>query len=351
MMMLAVAMTMVAATVVLGNAVEAVWTRVTEHEASRYQSLDRECTHEFEHCCLGQCRVHYMKKNVSDVLYKWDSEKNGNRRLANILDLLDSLGAQEGSVTPTVAKKIGPTIYFVGDSLSSDLAMAAVCQLLSAGYQLSSCQTSGLGGELYGIDRNYTCKANILPMITHFLLEKNNMLSTLVPTNNVLILFSFGTIHKEVLVKLGGGIVVYNVGVHCNDLEGKLSGEKCLARALDNQLVPFVTGSSESHKLKQWSFFFREHEPQHFSTPNGTFKPGALMEPCAPTKYPDNWRNEYVHRFIAKHNLSDKVPILPSFNLLEPLWQLHYGKGDCTHYCYSPWRFDVTWDAMLRALA
>jgi hypothetical protein len=45
------------------------------------------------------------------------------------------------------------------------------------------------------------------------------------------------------------------------------------------------------------------------------------------------------------------VPIVRIFNALKPKWDFHSdNSGDCTHYCYTPWRFHLTWDGMLKGL-
>ena len=55
------------------------------------------------------------------------------------------------------------------DTLSSDHAMAANCQLLLSGYELTSCKpTLTTGGAAYGNDTSVRCRTNLHPSISHF---------------------------------------------------------------------------------------------------------------------------------------------------------------------------------------
>mmetsp|Transcript_13802 Transcript_13802/g.18016 ORF Transcript_13802/g.18016 Transcript_13802/m.18016 type:complete len:449 (+) Transcript_13802:151-1497(+) len=340
-----------------------VWIPVSPAESKPYL---KKCTHQFKHCCLGQCRQEKYENNPNSVLWKWNDKKEGAKSLANLTDVLDyieqlnrRLESKEEEGQSTVAatthtkassKESSCHMYFIGDSLSSDHAMASVCQLTNVGYQLTSCNPRTIGLDLYGSDAITNCESNDLFPFPYFMLESNYTKSC----RKVLITYSGGmTLPSPAMVSKvlnsndeKGGIVVWNWGVHCNG-----GGTKdCMRRALEDGLLPFVKDANAS-KYKRWRFLFREHEPQHFESKGGTYNRGEEQK-CGPIVKgkADNRRNEFAATFLSEHNLTRKVPIIPLFDALLPLWQIHH-PPDCTHYCYSPWRFDVTWDGILSALS
>jgi hypothetical protein len=207
-------------------------------------------------------------------------------------------------------------MYFIGDSLSSDHAMASVCQLTNAGYTLTSCNPRTIGLDQYGSDAITPCESNDSFPFPYFMLESNYTKSC----RKVLITYSGGltfpnpeTVSK-VLHSNGekGGIVVWNWSVHCNNPRDK----DCMRRALEDGLLPFVKDANAS-KYKHWKFLFREHEPQHFRSEGGTYNKRNGWK-CAPTMKgkADNWRNEFAATFLSEHNLTRKVPIIPLFDAL-----------------------------------
>jgi len=178
----------------------------------------------------------------------------------------------------------------------------------------------------------------------HFLLENNSTNAC----QRVIVLFTIERPAKNVLSTFGGGVVVFSWGAHCND-------PGCVRSFLAENLLPFVRGSHINNIYPHWKFLYRESEPQHFDTPGGNFVKGLRRGQCVPTRGTgNNWRNEEAAGLLTEYNLTKRVPIVRIWHALEPLWQLHdnqYSKNaDCTHYCYSPWRFDVTWDGMMKAL-
>jgi len=136
------------------------------------------------------------------------------------------------------------------------------------------------------------------------------------------------------------GLLIFNWGVHCNHHD-----VSCMTKVL-TKLVKLT----QNEKLQNVQFMFREHEPQHFGTESGLFQGGdeAALE-CKAIETIDDWRNEAAATFLQKHGLTKRVKTVSIFKELVSLHQIHYF-GDCTHYCYNPLRFEVTWKAILDAM-
>ena len=307
--------------------------------------LSRDCSaHPFKHCCLGQCHQEDAQLEKKDALWKLNEDREEGGLLAKLTDVLDYFASniQSGSNSSC-------NIVFAGDSLSSDHAMGAACQLLSSGYKLTSCNTKQLGGPSYGSDGNVTCASNIYPTTAHVALE-NDMAKS---CKKVLIMYTgIDTVAGHLrlpgnkIINDVGGIIVFNWGVHCNE-----ENDGCIHSKLRSTILPMVKGEDGTN-YKQWRFLSRETEPQHFDTIDGSYKPGEhRSQNCVPISGKvNNWRNQQVASILLNNGVSKEIQTIPLFDTLVPLWQLHH-QGDCTHYCYNPFRFDVTWNGMLKALS
>jgi hypothetical protein len=321
------------------------WVKLSPQEIEPYTDCSNDT---FQHCCVGQCRQHHGSLKPEDVLWKWNDEREGARPLANLTDVLDYMESRK------VYPEKSCNIFFSGDSTTSDHTMAATCQLTRAGYKLTSCLPQ-IGGVAYGNDTQVVCDSSQLD-IPHFILEnptakscqKLVMVVDVISNhengqnNDSFREMTFGSAFQN------GFVVVFSWGVHCNTSKG------CLQRRLKKSFLSLASKSIYNH----WTFLFREHEPQHFNTKGGLFEVGQMNKhkfQCVNTNgQASNWRNEETARIISKYNKNHptkKVYTIPLFDALEPLWQNHNSQlDDCTHYCYNPFRFDVTWDGMLEAL-
>jgi hypothetical protein len=323
------------------------WVKLSPQGIEPYTDCSNDT---FQHCCVGQCRLHHGSLKPEDVLWKWNDEREGARPLANLTDVLNYMESRK------VYPEKSCNIFFSGDSTTSDHTMAATCQLTKAGYKLTSCNPK-IGGVHYGNDTQVVCDSNQLDF-PHFILENPTAKSC----QKVVIVFDDTTHHeryKEITFGSSfqnGFVAVFSWGVHCNGsgIHNETAGKECLQKKLDEFFLPYVSKSIYNH----WTFLFREHEPQHFNTKGGLFESGQMnahKAQCVDTNgKAKNWRNEETARIISKHNKNHptkKVYTIPLFDALEPLWQNHNSQlRDCTHYCYNPFRFDVTWDGMLEAL-
>ena len=296
------------------------------------------CSHPFKHCCLGQCRVEQGRLQLKE-----DVPLLKNRPFVN---LSFALGYFAKHIQKNQSKPCN--FLFFGDSLSSDHAMGATCHLLSAGYTLKSCNNA-FGGPQYGSDAKIECEANFYPALPHHVLE--NDLAT--SCQRVTIGYVPGavgnssyfaqTLKSAKEVHEAGGLIIFNWGVHCN-----VRNVSCISGVLSSSILPMLKGEN-SNDFRQWNFLFRETEPQHFEAPGGLFiSPNPNPQSCSGRKV-DNWRNEEAHMFLSAHNLTQQIPTIAIFDALAPLTQLHR-PPDCTHYCYSPSRLDITWDGLMEAL-
>lgn len=341
------------------------WTRVTTETENAYGNYLKQNSVPFEHCRPGQCRIIDHKIEGHDSMWKLTEEEvNGEKREVNLANLVDVLNYFPGHIQQT-DQKSSCNIFFVGDSLTSDHAMAASCQLHAAGYNLKSHNLSynffmGKGEPGYGNDINLKSEQDLYPGVDHVLMENPN--AEFCP--EVLIIYAWGGLAVRVLesesmqsVKEAGGVIVYSVGVHCNE-----PNSNCISDNMNKNLLPMVNLFAS-----RWRILLRETEPQHFITSGGAYPAGeegrAAMKArmkelktevsfCVPTEgeSTSSWRNQEAADFLHNYNLTSLVKTIPIHSQLIPLWQLHFSY-DCTHYCYDPYRFDVTWDGMLKALS
>jgi hypothetical protein len=219
------------------------------------------------------------------------------------------------------------TILFVGDSLSADHAMSAICQLMQAGYTLASCKPQ-FGGLTYGKSNLKDCSPSLsIPFRGYVDLSREG-------GDNITIAFALpdSPLLSNGMLSNMSGIMLWNIGVHCHS-------QPCLRESMNETVIPLY----QSGALRNWTFLWKETEPQHFNNKGGEYEKNG-KQTCGPG-HVNNWRNKVARKVLAPYD----IPIVPIFDALEPLWEFHHD-GDCTHYCYSPWRFDLTWDGMVKAL-
>ena len=359
-----------------------------------------------QHCCIGQCQQSQNQRNPIDVLYKYNIEYyNNNQPLAKLSHVLDHLqrvkdtttttsisrnqnstlvvdddtnivssSKSSSSTTTTTHRTSSCKMSFYGDSLQIALFMAMTCELRALGYKETSCNLTDIAIDVFGDDMKIQCQRNDeLKSTIHFVFEKEDdddvdsssscqkvVIAFVRPINKPpwTTLEEVDTSMKELAEyatnkEKGGGqgegfVHIYNWGVHC-----KGRNVKCLWNHVEETLLPYAT----SDQYQNWTFLYNEHDPQHFNLPGGGYDPKLFENPesdkkCTAIKdddKADNWRNEEVVKILDYYNLTERVKIIPQFDDLVPLWQLHFG-FDCTHYCYNPLRYDLTWDRLLKTL-
>lgn len=322
------------------------------------------------HCTLGGCRQGNAEiSSILPMLEPSRNSSNGGPLRGGLAILLNELQASKPTTTSNDNDDDHVCmLWFVGDSTGSDTAVAAVCTLLSdMPYQLVRCKNDVIGANLYGSDQSYCHDHNLtdpqLELImtpantAYFDLEREEGTVGQISCPKLRIKFTFGSyvnsLEKAELVKKAAlpdeyGLVLPGWGVHCN-VKG------CMREFMKKSFQPlFSTLSSPSHR-----FLWREHEPQHFTnSKGGIFRGGRGPNDTACGPVPngafDNYRNEEAEAFLASNNLLGKGEhqvhgIVRIFDALKPMWGFH-NNGDCTHYCFSPWRLELTWDGIYQAL-
>jgi hypothetical protein len=145
-----------------------------------------------------------------------------------------------------------------------------------------------------------------------------------------------------------GGVIVLNQGVHC-----KKPG------CVTDTLKKLIEERQVLSMMEQgWHILWRETEHQHFNTSSGYFEGKRRRNACVAIANPTNdYRNVEANEFLNNLTLGKNVtiPVIPLAKASEPLYFMHaYDEErkmfDCTHYVYSPWRFEVTWNGMLQGL-
>ena len=349
-------------------AAQNTWVPVTHADLRETRALEPECRNRTNcsHCCLGQChQVRFHHQKPRNLLYKYIGK--GGREMSTIRELIreTKLHLFGSSLDPDqdgYASKVGDSdtcnIFFLGDSLSHDTAVAAICQTLLLKdelgrylYEISSCNPSAWGEN----SMNPFCDSTRHPQKYNHLgyieFERTNNDPSLCqrvmfikiglwdpykvqPSPGVSLVFD-----ELSTLSTNKGLMIWNWGVWCNN-----PGELCIANVMNQTLLPAV----QDPRFSDWHQMWRETEPQHFNTPDGSFSP-LIPNHCIPSWHPETWRNAEAKQFLQNNNLQTTVSWIPIAEPLTSRWQFHY-PTDCTHYCYTPWRLHITWDGIVQAL-
>jgi len=317
---------------------QGTWTDVPAHEAKAYPFVDptnkhQKCPHVFQHCCIGQCRwMDNRHPNPTVLLKKWSIP------LASMLDVLSALH-QSGK---------GCNIFFYGDSLSEDHLMAAACELMQVGYSIVECN-SNVGpqeNDRVGERDNPACNSSLRE--PSFRLRYSGDASAGgIACKDVMIVSSknyrsLDAIEMFAPFSDGGGIVVASYGANC----GK-NRTTCVEGWYRDTFLKAVVDPA----LKKWAFAFREIEPPHFSNPGGQYEGPNKTCTSVPVNQIWDWRNKAAIKALGTYYSAGNLPVIPLFQALAPLHFFHNSESeDCQHYCYSPWRFQLTWEGMVRVL-
>jgi len=344
------------------------WVPVTHADLRETQALEPECRNRTNcsHCCLGQChQVRFHHQKPRNLLYKYVGK--GGREMSTMRVLIQEtkLHLFRSSPDPDqegYGSKVGDSdtcnIFFLGDSLSHDTAVAAICQTLLLKdeygrylYAISSCNPSAWGEN----SMNPFCDSTRHPQkyshLGYIEFERTNNDPSLCqrvmlikiglwdpykaqPTLGVSLVFD-----ELATLSINKGLMIWNWGVWCNN-----PGDLCIANVMNHTLLPAVNDP----RFSDWHHMWRETEPQHFNTPDGSFSP-LVPNYCIPSWHPETWRNAEAKRFLQNNNLQTTVSWIPIAEPLTSRWQFHY-PTDCTHYCYTPWRLHITWDGIVHAL-
>jgi hypothetical protein len=283
-------------------------------------------------------------------------------------------------------------VWMIGDSTSSDYTMGAMCELTRKfGYRIIDC-VPGYGGPTWGEDE--LCQTLGNPSIrmynfTHLWLQHPHSHAT-VACPNVILRLDFGFSVEDMNIFGNdnppaeqafldqGGLVVWSWGAHCR-------APGCITSLMHTYFRPFV-----EQRHAQWMIQWREMEPQHFNTSDGvhTSDPARRQGrshcvPHRPYAY-NNYCNDEARAFLSEFNNNHSyrhhhdgdddaavvvggggdaegddaasntlvyIPLIPVMDVLASRWDLHTDElYDCTHYVYTPWRFPIVWDRIIKAM-
>jgi hypothetical protein len=123
------------------------WTKVSPDEKRQTGSC---LFGSLKHCCIGQC-------HQEALVIKPGTDQHNQLFVKPSSSLTDMSGILR--VLHETKEKLNPIpnwckLMFVGDSLSHDHQVAAVCQLTQIGYKISYCNSHG-ETEVYGNDNNF----------------------------------------------------------------------------------------------------------------------------------------------------------------------------------------------------
>ncbi len=296
---------------------------------------------DLKRCCVGQCRHprHFIRRDspaFEGLFVKPDME--GLVSMDTMLEYLHYFVQQKNlergnNNTDNIHSNEQPPIidtcvlWFIGDSLSQDQADAAVCKLINLGYEIPKPQACSIDEHRGQYGLRGTC-------------EFTSQTSQYCPKVRVRYDWHDAKFHPLNRIDEAGPVIV-NWGVWSNSPEKQFEWMEGFFRTLYNDFSKFS-------RPDRYAFMWREHEPQHFITKDGTYG-GAVTKECGDAGVYKNYRNEAAIDFLQRNNI--QIPVIKSFNALRPLHGFHTpGSGDCTHYCFSPWRFDLTWHGVAQGL-
>jgi len=318
------------------------WTQVPQHERDETpRCISSKNDFPLDRCCIGQCRRDRLKpwyrphkKAFNNLFLKADMD--GLTSMDTTLELLhnymvrkrlERIRAHDNFVGTEMTSSPFPIIdtcslWFIGDSLNEENAIAALCKLASLGYEVvdpEECDLTKAGFKGH-------CDM-ALPESAHC--PKIRVRSDWAP--------SWGRYESDRLSRMNeAGPVIYSWGVHGNSRED-------VSEWMVNKFQPLYDDFQNTiYQPSRYAFMWREHEPQHFSSEGGVYDGGLTKcQPPSGDVY-NNYRNEMIVEYLRDNGLIHTIPILKTYDALKPLHMFHFEK-DCTHYCYSPWRYDLTW--------
>ena len=309
------------------------WVSLTEDERRLYITKEKiVCGKPFQHCCIGQGRQLGTKhNNISQLFIKWKNP------LSNITTLLDYMSS----------KAIPCNLWFFGMSLSGDQAIGALCALMrDANYTLLINECVPYANERWNEEDalNCTLSKKGMPTSQYYKLTNPNRASC--PVVTVAHTSMSCTPKDSQLYFEKGGVIIVNHGVHCNE-------PGCVTSKLESWFKDLSFMSE-----KGWRVMYRETERQHYASANGYYAINMTKQKCRSLEaIGGDYRNEEARTFLHKLALVENItiPIIPLASATEPLYFMHgfdseRGKFDCTHYVYSPWRLELTWNGILWGL-
>lgn len=333
------------------------WIPLTTKERLEYERREKHvCGHPLQHCCLGQCRQLPSKHSNASALYtKW------NLPLADLSTVLDYMGQHN----------IPCNLWFIGHSLSADQAIGALCELMrDSGYELDT-TSPNYQEECVAYANSRWDEGNALncsrtnggevgqPTSQYYKLVHRPQEGQTKESGCPVVTIAHSGIgrvasNESYHYTQHGGVMIWNYGVDCNK-----RGVGCISKTMNQSIAAFMQRTVTTTKQRRWYSLWRETERQHYAASNGYHSMARRKMPCQPLVEQhdeDDWRNEEAKTFLDHlgRSMNQTIPIIPLAKASESLYFMHgmdkEDTYDCTHYCYSPWRFHMTWDGILKGL-
>ena len=232
---------------------------------------------------------------------------------------------------------------------SGDQVIGALCALMrDANYTLLTNECVPYANERWNEEDalNCTLSKKGMPTSQYYKLTNPNRTSCPVVTVAHNSMSMSRTPKDSQLYFERGGVIIVNHGVHCKE-------PGCVTSKLESWFKDLSFMSE-----KGWRVMYRETERQHFASANGYYAINMTKQKChSLEEIGGDYRNKEARTFLHKLALVENttIPIIPLASATEPLYFMHgfdseRGNFDCTHYVYSPWRLELTWDGILRGL-
>eukprot|EP00984_Skeletonema_dohrnii_P018307 scaffold8528_cov85-Skeletonema_dohrnii-CCMP3373.AAC.3 len=246
-------------------------------------------------CCVGQCRKWHTSISSDQPAYEGLFLKPDMPDLVSMPSMLEHL---HGFVQQKNLERISSNsryygrahpidtcvLWYIGYSLTQDQASAAICKLTSLGYEISNKQK---------------CDINDKDMLLRGTCELTSQSNQHCPKIRVR-----HTLHdiwkrKRDSILDEAGPIIYNYGVRANTLEKFDEWMETKFTDDDFQAID---------QVGRYPFMWREHEPQHFLTMDGSY--GGQASKCQDSGVYNNYRNEAALRFFERKGLLGKISVI-----------------------------------------
>ena len=251
------------------------WIPVPMHERGPPCSSHAEGIN-LKRCCVGQCRKSNTIIRSDEPAYEGLFLKPDMPDLVSMPSMLEHLHVfvqQQNLERINSNPRYGRAhpidtcvLWYIGQSLTQDQASAAICKLTSLGYEIPNkkkCDINDKDGLLSG-----TC-------------ELSSQSNQYCPKIRVRHTWHDIWQRKRASILDEAGPIIYNYGVHANSLE---EFDEWMEKKFTDDDFQVID------QVGRYPFMWREHEPQHFATKDGSY--GGQASKCQDSGVYNNYRNE-----------------------------------------------------------
>eukprot|EP00984_Skeletonema_dohrnii_P024680 scaffold13822_cov77-Skeletonema_dohrnii-CCMP3373.AAC.1 len=258
------------------------WMPVPIHERGTPCSSHAEGIN-LKRCCVGQCRKSDTIISSDQPAYEGLFLKPDMQDLVSMPTMLEHLHVfvqQQNLERINSNPRNGRAhpidtcvLWYIGQSLTQDQASAAICKLTSLGYEIPNkkkCDIDDQDGLLSG-----TCE----------LTSQSNQYCPKIRVRHTYVHERWQ--RKRTSYVDEAGPIIYNYGVRANSLE---KFDEWMERKFTDDDFQAID------QVGRYPFMWREHEPQHFATKDGSY--GGQASKCQDSGVYNNYRNEAALRFF-----------------------------------------------------